>query len=143
MRNISEKFACIVAIGAGIYHFNENPVFITILIIVLSCLILFFYEEELIIYDNKFVYKSVLSLPNSRGKEYFFKDIKEVIYPVDDDVKNLQKKYLYRNNLDPQEKIHIIYKNVNEELLPIVFNNRYHGKIAVNKINEKLLYTTS
>ena len=139
---IISKVVCIIIIGAGISHFNENPVFITIMIIVLVFVIVFYHEEELIVYDNKFAYKSAFSLPNSSGKVYFFKDLKKVVYPVEYNVDSLPKKHLYRNNMDPRDKIHIIYKNGNEELLPVDWRIGPRKVTAVNKINEQLLFVT-
>ena len=139
---IISKVVCVIIIGAGIFHFNENPVLITILIIVLLCVILFYNEEELIVYDSKFAYRSAFSLPNSSGKVYQFKDLKKVVYPVEYVVDSLPKKQLYRNNMDPRDKIHIIYKNGNEELLLVDWRIGPRRMTAVNKINEQLLFVT-
>lgn len=134
--NISGKFASLVGIVVGLAHFNENPVFISIMVIVLASLIIFTHEEELIVFKDKFVHRPGFSLPGSAGKEYYYKDIKDVIFPVDYDVKNLAEKFFYRNRLDSRDKIHIIFKNGKEELLVITI--RMYVAQAINKIKEQL-----
>jgi len=134
--NISGKLASFVAIVVGLAHFNENPLFISIMAIVLASLIIFTHEEELIVFKDKFVYRSGFSLPCSRGKEYYYKDIKDVVHPVDFDVKNLVEKFSYRNKFNSVDKIHIIFKTGKEELL--IISLRMYVAQAINKIKEQL-----
>ena len=132
------KFALIVTIGAGLAHFNENPVVISIMVIVCAGIVLFFYEEELIVFTDKFVFKPGFSLPLSDGKQYYYKDVKKVVYPVEYELEKLPKKLAYRNDLHPWGKIHIIFRNGEEELLHITIKRDDLLFNAIGKINEQL-----
>jgi hypothetical protein len=49
------RAACLIGIGAAIYHFNENPVVISIFIAVVLFLLLTTGPETIVIYSDRFV----------------------------------------------------------------------------------------
>jgi hypothetical protein len=86
------KLACVAVTIAAITHFDENPIVISVIVCVLSCMVLFFYDEELLVFEDRFIYRPGFALPNAaKGKEYYFRDVKEVVHPVDYNVTEASK----------------------------------------------------
>lgn len=114
---IAGKGSSLIAIGAGLLHFNENPVVISIFIVLLILLILFLHYESIVVFGDRFVYVPGFSIPWKKPYlEFQFKDLQTVISPGHYEVQDLPRRKAYLNEVDPRRKIHILYKNNSSEL---------------------------
>ena len=130
------RIAAIVALGAAILHFDENPVAITIIIIALILLLLFTGYAKIKVYEDRFEY-----LPASpvilwlKGKTtYHLSEVHFVNVPVEYEVKNLPPNKKYLNNIDSGKKMHIAFKNGTNDLLSDIRRDQLlMAAIAINK----------
>lgn len=114
---IAGKVSALITISAGLFHFDENPVFISILVVLLTLLVLFLNYESIIVFSDRFVYIPGFSIPWKKPFiEFPYKDLQTVVSPVYYEVKHLPKGKAYLNEVDPRRKIHILYKNNSYEL---------------------------
>ena len=106
---LSGRIVILVVIGAGLWHIEENPIVISIVVLLLIFAFLVYGNETIIVYQDRFVYSygSLLKWIFSK-KVYYYKDLKEVIY---DEV--LDPLEVITTNSIPHLNncINIIYKN--------------------------------
>ena len=111
------KVGALIAIGAGLYHFHENPIGISILITPLVLLVLFFNYESIVVFSDRFVYVPAFAFPwRQPFKEFLYEDLDTVVSPVDYEVKDLPGGKAYLNEVDSRRKIHVLYKDNTFEL---------------------------
>lgn len=114
---IAGKVSALIAMGAGLLHFDENPVAISILMVPLVLLVFFSNYESIVVFPDRFVYIPGFSLPWKKPFiEFSYKDLQTVVSPVYYEVQDLPKRKAYLNEVDPRRKIHILYKNNSYEL---------------------------
>lgn len=135
---LAGKVSALIAIGAGLYHFGENPVGISILFVPLVLLVFFSNFESIVVFADRFVYIPGFSLPWKKPYiEFFYKDLQTVVSPVYYEVQGLPKRKAYLNEVDPRRKMHILYKNNSYELfstsIPWGFLH-----IAAKRINKEM-----
>lgn len=122
-----------IIVYAGI-NFNENPVFVSVTVLVL--LVLFFSSgsDRIIVYNDKFIYESGSMLKIfAKQNVYYFKELKNVtcegFYTVTLDI--------ILDGSKPGNKIYVEFLNGEQK---VIRTSLYKGQLkeAVNLINELL-----
>lgn len=132
------KVSALIAIGAGLFHFDENPVAISILFVPLVLLVFFSNYESIVVFRDRFVYIPGFSIPWKKPFiAYAYKDLQTVVSPVHYEVQDLPKNKSYLNEVDPRKKIHILYHNGSDELLSTTINWGFL-QIAAQTISKEL-----
>lgn len=131
------KIGTLIAIGAGLYHVQENPVGMSIFLVPVLLLLVFFRYEMIIVFKDQFIYISGFSSPLRPFKMFHYKDLKAVISPVNYEVNKNSKNERLLNLSDPRKKVHVLFKNGTDELFSTTINWVYLQQ-AANKINKEL-----
>jgi|GEM_PF-5160549 len=110
------RFVLAALIINGIIHFNENPIVITIIVGVLTLMLLYVGIENIMVYENKFVYQyGSLIKTWIRRKEFYYKDIEQVKY---DGIFSKGLDILFDRipiTVDPYNKIVVVLKDGRSE----------------------------
>jgi hypothetical protein len=137
-QHIVAKAAAFLFIGGGLLHFGENPVGISIYIVPLLLLVLFFNHEALILFEDRLVYVPSFSAPwKKQYKEFLYKDLHSTTNPVHYEVQGLPKGKAILNETDPRRKLHILFNDNTSDLYYISSSIPWHLVATVSKLVNK------
>ena len=107
----------VCAIVSALFHFDENPVVITIFVCIAVTILLFVGNEKIIVYPDRFIYchGSLMGLFDKK-LAYYFKDIKEITFEgiYSWGLDNLTDR-LPLHVPDPTNKLYILMKSGKEK----------------------------
>lgn len=112
MKIIVQKSIASIVCVISWTHFWENPIVISVLSVILIGYILLSEVPRIVVYKDKFVLYTDITIVNYYSKKvFYFNEIKNIYYPVDFSIDNLPARKRYLNEIDPRRKFYVVYKD--------------------------------